>query len=927
MTVGKYKGISNGVCDALFLTIPSILSTFILIYRPPLATKEAFNDTLCEAQNFIDSLPNNYSNFIIGDFNFPIDFMKWPDPTSHIDKREVGSDKHGSGILQNFAIQNFLVQKIAEPTRGNNILDLLFTSNPDAIVSIQIKNLPLSDHRSILINTSMRKSKQQEQIKVNELPAISTFDFSKANWDDLRAALESSNINDMGEIKDIEQMLDKITDLIITCCERANVPLKKIPQKCMEIPKRRRRKFRKRARLLKKLKDSNGMKRTNLLIKIEELDKEIKESIGEERRGDEVKAVEQIKTNAKFFYHFAQKRANVGSKIPQLTKPNGSICNSNDEIAKELSDQYRQAFSKPMTCFKISNPQEFFVDSFSTDDFVQNFDFIPLTNINFNEQDVENVFKQFKEGAAAGPDGFPSIMLKQCSKQLAPAFCKLFNVSFNTGQVPKSFKLAKIVPIHKGGDKKVPKNYRPVALTSHLSKAMEKIIRKQIISYLENNCLIDPNQHGFRRGHSTLSQLLSHTEEIIERIEDDSTVDVLYLDFAKAFDKVDHGVLMSECKKLGISGKLGLWMHTFLTERKQFVHANGANSDEVQVMSGVPQGTVLAANLFLVLINSLKDVLKFGTSSSYADDTKIVHKISTTKDITDLQSDLESIYKWAQENNMEFNSGKFQLLRYGKTAVLSNISPYLAPNQEEITEQNAIKDLGIWMSNDGSFSDHINCTILSGVRIAGYIFRTFDTREASPMKTLFKSLILSKFDYCSALIHPTINQSMSGRIERVQREFTRRIDGMKELNYWERLNTLKLYSMERRRERFVIIYTYKILINQVPNPGISFKSNKRTGIRAVVPQMTNNMTSLQKKLRVNSFVYSGSRLFNCLPMDLRNFTTESNSPVNSFKNLLDQFLFTIPDQPTVSGLQRAADSNSIIDQVNYCTGPVLPVLS
>ena len=677
--------------------------------------------------------------------------------------------------------------------------------------------------------------------------------------------------------------------------------------------------FRKRTKLLKNLKKSKGKKMKKITVQIEELDTLIKESIDNERNAEERKAVEQIKTNTKFFYKFAQKRANMKSGICQLIKPNGTICNTEEEVAHVLSEQYRLAFSKPMTCSEISDSEEFFLTSFNAEDFMQEFSFDPLTDISFSEVDVENIFKNFKEGSSAGPDGFPSTILKQCHKQLAPAFYKLFNASFNTGQIPKCFKIAKIIPIHKGGDKKLPKNYRPVALTSHLSKAMEKIVRKNLIDYLENNHLIDPNQHGFRRGHSTLSQLLSHTEEIIERLHNDAIVDVVYLDFAKAFDKVDHGLLMRECVKLGITGKIGLWIHNFLTARRQFVYANGALSPEVHVSSGVPQGTVLAANLFLILINSLKDVLKVGHSSSYADDTKIIHKINGADDMRDLQSDLDYVYKWAQDNNMEFNSGKFQILRYGQSNMPLGNPSYKAPNGDEICECNVVRDLGVLMANDGSFHDHIENTILSSTRIAGYIFRTFQTRDSLTMKTLYKSLILSKFDYCSPLIHPTINRSISRKIEQIQRSFTRRIEGMKDLNYWERLKTLKLYSMERRRERFIIIYIYKIINNLVPNPGISFKFNERTGMKAVVPLITNHMSSLHRKLRINSFNYLGPRLFNLMPVTIRNHQIENNTCVHSFKNALDQFLEAVPDQPTVNNLQRAAESNSLIDQINYCS--------
>ena len=221
----------------------------------------------------------------------------------------------------------------------------------------------------------------------------------------------------------------------------------------------------------------------------------------------------------------------------------------------------------------VSDPWAFFSD-WNVDDYLGG-----LCDVAFNIDDVMEAFKSMKAGSAPGPDAFPSVLLKECAHELAPAFSKIFRRSLDTGIVPKPLKHAKIVPIYKGGSKQVPKNYRPIALTSHIAKAMEKIVRKAIVSYLEGNNILNPNQHGFHGGHSTLSQLLSHAEEITHRMEEGALVDVVYLDFSKAFDKVDHGILLKTCRDVGISGKLGVWLHGFLTNREQYVSTNGSSSD------------------------------------------------------------------------------------------------------------------------------------------------------------------------------------------------------------------------------------------------------------------------------------------------------------------------------------------------------------
>ena len=187
------------------------------------------------------------------------------------------------------------------------------------------------------------------------------------------------------------------------------------------------------------------------------------------------------------------------------------------------------------------------------------------------------------------------------------------------------------------------------------------------------------------------------------------------------------------------------------------------------------------------------------------------------------------------------------------------------------------------------------------------------------MKTLFKSLILPKIDYCSPLFHPTLSASASMKIENIQRYFTRKISNMKDQNYWERLKILKMQSIERRRERFVIIYMFKILNNLVPNPGISFKQSARNGTLAIVPLIPSSTPSNIRKLRHQHFNFVGPVLFNLLPNDLRDFHSAGEDVVFAFKNALDSFLSSIPDQPTVYGLQRASASNSLKEQILYKT--------
>ena len=439
---------------------------------------------------------------------------------------------------------------------------------------------------------------------------------------------------------------------------------------------------------------------------------------------------------------------------------------------------------------------------------------------------------------------------------------------------------------------------------------------------MEANCLYNPGQHGFRTGRSCLSQLLDHFDRVLEAIENGKNVDVIYTDFAKAFDKCDHGIIAHKLKKLGITGKLGLWIYCFLRYRLQRVIINGCKSKPSKVISSVPQGTVLAPLLFLILISDIDKNTENSFVSSFADDTRIGKEIASVEDTLLLQEDIEHIFDWAEENNMEFNDEKFQLIRYGPDQEIINQTDYMTKSHNSISQANVVKDLGVLMSDDLSFTNH-NQTIISNARkISGWVLRVFKTREQVPMLTLFKSLILPRLEYCCILTSP-FRAGEIADIENIQRSFTSHITNANHLNYWERLKELKLYSLERRRERYLIIYTWKLLEGLVPNLNSKVTSywSPRLGRKCKIPPIKHR--GKIGTIRENFLNVKGPQLFNVLPRDIRNIV---NQPLEVFKRQVDKFLSSVPDEPGCQGYvsSRAAGSNSVVDQIHYRRAWAMP---
>ena len=485
----------------------------------------------------------------------------------------------------------------------------------------------------------------------------------------------------------------------------------------------------------------------------------------------------------------------------------------------------------------------------------------------------------------------------------------------DSGCIPAETLLVIICPVHKGGSRSLPKQYRPVALTSHIIKVFERVLRKALVSHIEQNNLLPEGQHGSRAMRSTLTQLLAHWDLILDGLVQAEGVDSVYLDFSKAFDKVETGVLLHTLRDSKVLGKVGIWIGQFLdpSRRQQAVAVEGRLSSLSPVISGVPQGTVLGPILFLLHISGIaKEVSVQSTVSSYVDDTRVTRPISDpSTDCQAMQQDLQAIYKWAEQVNMVFNGDKFEMLRFWPRKASKPDHVYSDQSGEHIVEKSHLRDLGVEVSSDLTFSIHIENVVLAFSRMVGWVLRTFRRRSKATMLTLWKSLIQSKIDYCSQLWSPSDQASIS-KLEGVARSFTSRITGMENLDYWERLEHLGMFSQERRRERYQIIFIWKLSQGFVTGYNLQFQHSERRGLCVSVPPMATHSPASVRKAREASLKIKGARLFNLLPKEIRNLSGVS---VNSFKSELDTWLTQIPDQPTIPGRQRAALTNSLIDQV------------
>ena len=287
------------------------------------------------------------------------------------------------------------------------------------------------------------------------------------------------------------------------------------------------------------------------------------------------------KTNPKMFYSYVNKNKKVKASIRSMRDKNGEIHTDGLEIADLLNDQFKSVFVNEDTTNNLP------IFPLRTDSTLE-FDF---ENLSFFE--IEKLLKCLDPNKSMGSDNVHPYVLKYCSKSLAVPLSLIFAKSIRESRVPSAWKDANVSPLFKSGSKLETINYRPISLTSIVSRIFEKILRNQVMNFLENNNLLNSSQHGFVRSKSCLTNLLETVDIITAGLNEGKNVDVVYMDYAKAFDKVPHKRLIYKVSKYGISPMICQWIADFLNGRRQRIILGDNISGWVPVKSGVPQESVL----------------------------------------------------------------------------------------------------------------------------------------------------------------------------------------------------------------------------------------------------------------------------------------------------------------------------------------------
>lgn len=435
------------------------------------------------------------------------------------------------------------------------------------------------------------------------------------------------------------------------------------------------------------------------------------------------------------------------------------------------------------------------------------------------DNDYNMAIKKLKPKITSGIDGLPPYIIKGCHEWLKLPLLYIYNLAIKTSTFPDRWKTAICTPVHKSGEKKDIENYRPISVMPAPAKLFEQILYSLLWNHIKPAVTVC--QHGFVPNKSVDTNLFTLINDANEAIGTQSQLDIVFTDFRKAFDKVNHDILLQKLHNYGLGNDTLALYKSYLQNRSFIVKFNKNKSGKYIANSGVPQGSNLGPLLFVIFINDLPSVIYNSTCLLFADDCKIYKKIKCKEDCEALQRDIDRVCEWSLKHKLPFNLKKCTTITisHKKSPIVFDYKI----NKTDLMRVKVIRDLGVTYNDQLSFKGNIESAVTAANRMLGFIVRqTFSFTSIRIIKILYFAFVRSKLEYASIIWYtqPLIYLSM---VEKVQNKLLRYL-------YYKRFhvrpdyNTIRstflrqefnIPSLEFRRKMKVMIFLYKIVNNSI----------------------------------------------------------------------------------------------------------------
>jgi len=753
-------------------------------YRPP-SRDITYQQNLCKCIcDTVASRPNSFI-FCAGDFNVPD--VQW---TSHT----IVSHRYPVDINQlilKMVDDCYFTQLVDSPTRNENILDIIFTNRPSLINYCNVIS-GISDHEAVLTSFMAQAVYHKEGDRKRYL-------WNKANFQEMNIELsrftawfcDHFNID-----TPVECLWSHIKSALLSLLDKY-VPSKVVKNSNKQpwVNHHIKQLSRRKKKCYKIAKANNS---SSEWLRYKSLKREIQRECRKARNSYMARSLfDPFKSGRKKnFFRYIKSLRKDSCGISML-QSDGITYSNNVDKAEILNKHFASVFTQ---------------DDNSPAPDLGSSPYPDLQSFGTSVEEVYNLLTQVDPFKATGPDDIPPKLLKEMAFELSPSLTVLFNSSLKQGKIPHDWKIASVTPIHKKGNRSNPTNYRPISLTSVCCKTLERIIHSNIMEHLNRFNVLSKCQYGFRANHSTELQLLHTVHDLVTNLNKKIQTDAILLDLTKAFDKVLHRFLLHKLHYYGIRNEILEWISSFLSDRTQYVTCNGSKSSIIDVISGVPQGTVLGPLLFLVYINDLPNCV-LSSCSLFADDCLLYRPIYTEDDNRILQDDLLRIEEWANKWKMIFNTDKCEVLQ----VTLSNLKPtsYFLYNSQLSTVSHA-KYLGVLLDSKLNFNNHVATICRKANNVLALLKRNLYHCNSEIRSQAYFLYVRPILEYASTVWAPHTKSNVD-KIESVQRRAARFVvaDYDYSSSVTSILNRLKWSSLDVRRQVNRLMMFHKILQGSV----------------------------------------------------------------------------------------------------------------
>ena len=870
--------INNDVFSSVSVNLPpqfthvDIVATDILnshfkcriinVYRSPTSNSDLAGIQYChDLSNCIDSLCSvRFTTVIVGDFNLPDLHTQSDNPTC-------------SSIINDVFTRHALTQYVSEPTRyslHNNtatLLDLVLCNDDNFLYNVNV-SFPFSTSDHCAVHFDLLKPASQNSPK-----NLESYDFKRADWASIFLFL-----NDVDFVTDFSHstlVADHFTYFynVLYNCISLHVPFIAgvKHRKNSTYPRHIRRELtRKKAawRHYKQKRNDESLRRYKTAVS------SCRSLIYAHHAKQEQSIVDRGNISA--FYRYANRKLNTRTVIGAIKSPsdNSIVCDSDSK-----AEIFRQTFTDYYTIDNHVIPTASSRTSRK------------LSEISFTPSLIHKAIRKLRTTSKGGTDQIPTEFIKRCSLWLTVPLAYLFTASFKNHFLPPVWLTAFITPVFKKGDRTCPTNYRPIALTCVLCKIMESVIKDQLVSYLLSNNLITKHQHAFLLKHSTTTNLLESTRDWSLALNCHNNVDILYIDYQRAFDSIVHSKLLIKLQSYGVCGNLLAWISAFLSNRTQRVVIENSMSSVISVTSGIVQGSVIGPILFILYVNDISDLIVSSPAKLqlFADDLKLYSNLSCPSSSPNIQTIIDKIFDWSKQWQLSINASKCQCIRL-HSRYQSATQPQYSIDNNTIPYSDNIRDLGILVDRHLSFNSHIDSITNKAAQRVGIIFRSFYSRDANFLLKAYTTYVRPLLEFNTIIWNPTLKKHID-KLEKIQRKFTKRIPSLCHLPYLQRLNALNLETLELRRLNFDLIYYYKILNNLTPHSPSDFftyhlppPSNRKNSPILVKPAKGSHTF-------LSSFCYRQIDCWNNLPEHLKNCNSLPSFKSNLKKLDINSYLY------------------------------------